>query len=602
MMILTTPTPQCLKWRSDLLDGVSPQDVVFYRSRLDELDQTKGYVFANGWLRDSDKRIEIDKVLSRLGSMKLCVGQEAKRLSKKNVNIALEYVRGVANRLYYCDEWVMDLTGDKLNDWAQEKSRRFEMSSKGKLVREHRDYFDFVKAQAALADALFNCWDDLGKVEALILRMFTPEWWKRQAKKQYRHIENIRRECGQVCYKESAYVSRWGIQRHRKQKQANRAFLESMEAVNQYEQSFTLSQLAEKSISNPIHCKAELMVRVKGCQFLAVEHGHVGWFITLTCPSKYHAIHKETGHRNGKFYAFGCPTPRDAQRHLQDVWDAFGKACSNKGIHYYGVRVVEPHHDGTPHWHLILFTHPSQSGAMLDEFKKQAFKVDGEEAGAKKSRFEAKKLDPNKGGAVAYVAKYVAKNIDGVDADGKCIGIDDESDLDFINSAERVQAWKSRYGIRQFQFVGSVSVTVWREIRRLKDSIPETFIDIYSAAKANDWKQFTILMGGMGAGRKQVIKPFYEEGENNQFGEPTKSVKGLVSFMVKPERKDKEAQTVVAEYVPTRLYEWIVQRVGVVSGSVSWALSEGAAKPFPRTRVNNSPPPDRREKINVVYQ
>ena len=81
--------------------------------------------------------------------------------------------------------------------------------------------------------------------------------------------------------------------------------------------------------------------------------------------------------------------------------------------------------------------------------------MDGEEAGAKKSRFEAKKLDPAKGGAVAYVAKYVAKNIDGVDADGKCIGVDDETDLDFINSAERVQAWKSRHGIRQFQFVGS---------------------------------------------------------------------------------------------------------------------------------------------------
>lgn len=575
-MILTTPTAECVKWRNQLLDGVSPQDVGFYRSRLDELDRTKGYVAANTWLRDSGKRIEIDKMLSRLGSMRPCVQAEAKRLSKKNINTALVWVRSVVDRLWYCEEWIMDLTGDKLSDWAKEKSRRFEMSAKGKLVRLHDDFFEFVKAQAKLAGSLFNCWDDLDKIEALIHRMFTPEWWKRQAKRQYRNIENIRRECGQVCYKQSAYVSRWGIQRFRKQRQANRAYLESMEAVNQYQESFTLAQLAQKSISNPINCKAELMTRIKGCQHFAVENGHKCWFITLTCPSKYHAIHKETGWRNSKFEAFGRPTPRDAQAHLNEVWQAFGKACSNKGIHHYGIRTVEPHHDGTPHWHLILFVNPEQSGAMLGEFRKQAYKVDGEEAGAAKRRFEARPIDPAKGGAAAYVAKYVAKNIDGLNTDGECIGIDDETDLDFINSAERVQAWKSRHGIRQFQFVGSVSITVWREIRRLKDSIPKTFLNIYEAAKANDWKRFTQLMGGMGAGRNQTLKPFYESLELNQFGEPKQCVKGLIA--------------VTAEYLSTRLYEWTVQRVGSGSG-LGLDLQE-AAKPFPSSRVNNSPPRD----------
>ncbi|MFT2112165.1 replication endonuclease [Marinomonas sp. 2405UD68-3] len=582
-MILSTPTPQCIKWRSDLLDGVSPQHVGFYRSRLDELDREKGYVAANTWLRESEKRIKIDKIVSRLGSMSACVKREAERLSKKNINTALSWVVSVSDRLFYCDELIAELTADKLESWAQEKSRRFEMSAKSKQAKFRDDFFDYVKNQARVARALFNSWDDDEKLAALILRMYTPEWWKRQAKNQYRHVENVRRECGQVCYKESAYVSRWGIQRFRRQKQNNRAYLESMEAVNQYEQKFLLSQLAEKSISNPIHCKAELMVRVKGCQSLAVEHGHDAYFITLTCPSKYHAIHKETGHRNGKFQAFGCPTPRDAQQHLRAVFDAFGKACSNKGLHYYGIRTVEPHHDGTPHWHLILFVDPKQATVILGEFRKQAFKIDGEEAGAKKHRFEARKIDPATGGAAAYVAKYIAKNIDGVDAYGKILGTDEESDLDTISSAERVQAWKSRHGIRQFQFVGSVSVTVWREIRRLKDSIPETFIDIYNAAKASDWKQFTVLMGGMWAGRNQTVKPFYESLELNQFGEPKKCVRGLVS--------------VTAEYVSTRLYEWAIQRVGSVSGL---ELQE-AAKPFPSSRVNNSPPPDSWRKINVVY-
>lgn len=582
-MFEAVPTPQCRTWRSRLLEGLSPQDAEQIQARLDELDQSAGYIAANEWLRGAAARLEITTLLGRLGSMRLCVEQETKRLTKRSgTGAALEYVRGVCSRLFYCDEWVQDLTSDKLNDWAQEKSRRFEMSAKGKLVRLHADFFEYVQKQASDARALFDEWDDPDKVEALVLRMFTPEWWKRQAKRQYRQVENIRRECGQVCENQSAYVSRWGLNRFRKQCQANRAYLESMEAVNQHGQTFTLADLSEKSVSNPVNLKAELMTRIKGCQAFAIDHGHDAYFLTVTCPSKYHAIHKESGYRNSKFYEFGRPTPRDAQEHLKGVWSAFGKACSNKGINYYGIRTVEPHHDGAPHWHMILFVHPSQAAAMLGELRKQAFKVDGQEAGAAKHRFDAKKIDPAKGGAAAYVAKYIAKNIDGTTAAGEFLGIDEESGIDSISAAERVQAWKARHGIRQFQFVGSVSITVWREIRRLKDSIPDAFIGIYSAAKASDWKQFTILMGGMGAGRNQTLKPFYEAGDLNQFGEPTKAVKGLFS--------------VTAEYLSTRLYEWIVQRVG------SGLDLKGAAEPFPGSRVNNSPPPDWRENINVIYQ
>ncbi|TBR44351.1 hypothetical protein CBF23_003270 [Marinomonas agarivorans] len=565
------PTLQCVNWRDELLSGVSSEYANRLTERLTDLDLKKGYVQANTWLRGNIERYQI---LSQLGSMKLCVGQEVERISKREDNkAAMRYLKGVKKRLRYCDEWIMDLSGDKLKTWANEKSRRFEMSYTA-LRHKHKNHvLMFVKKNATQARSLFDDWEEPEKVDAIIKRMVTPEWWIRQAKRQYRVIENIRRECGQVCHKESAYVSRWGIQRFRKQKQTNRAFLESFEAVNQFEQKFTLSELAEKSISNSYHCKAELMVRIKGCQFLAVENGHDCHFITLTCPSKYHAIHKENGYRNSKFYAFGRPSPRDANDHLKKVWADFGKACSNKDIKHYGIRTVEPHHDGTPHWHLILFTHPDQTQEMLSEFKKQAYKVDPEEAGAEKRRFDARKIDPAKGGAAAYIAKYIAKNIDGKNNRGECIGVDDESDIDFINSAERVQAWKSRHGIRQFQFFGSVSITVWREIRRLKSEIPKTFIDIYNAAKASDWKRFTVLMGGMGAGRNQVLKPFYESQEKNQFGELKKVVKGLVSL--------------TAEYLATRLYEWTVQRVG--SGSFDLSL-EGAAKPFPSSRVNNSPP------------
>ncbi|WP_394183384.1 replication endonuclease [Marinomonas posidonica] len=557
------PTPQCITWRNELISGLSPQDEGFVRSRLDELDQTKGHVAANTWLRGAIARIELISRLDKTGMRNIVLKEAERRQKRDNQDIAMAWLRSVVDRLYFCDEWITDLVGDKLQEWAKEKSRRFEMSANGFLLKQNAHFFNYIQREAESVNALFDQWDDNDKVHSLMLRMFTPEWWMRQAKRHYRAVENIRRECGQVCNQQSPYVSRWGINRYRKQRQANRAFLESWEATNQYEQTFLLSDLADKSISNPIHNKAELSVRIKGLQYLAVQYGHIGLFITMTCPSKYHPVHKESGYRNKKFYDFGCPSPRDAHHYLNNQWAKIRAACKREGIHFYGVRVVEPHHDGTPHWHLILFADRKQSTRLIDIAKGYAFEVDGDEKGAQESRFDYSYLDPAKGGAASYVAKYIAKNIDGLSADGKPLDIlDEETGRTFVDSAERVQAWKSRHGIRQFQFLGSSSVTVWREIRRLKDAIPKTFIDVYNAAKANDWKRYTELMG---SGKNQALRPLYEQGENNQFGEPSIKIKGLVS--------------IVAEYLPTRLYEWTIQRVG--------SLSLGAAQPFPRNRVNN---------------
>ncbi len=90
---------------------------------------------------------------------------------------------------------------------------------------------------------------------------------------------------------------------------------------------------------------------------------------------------------------------------------------------------------------------------------------DGDEKCAAQNRCDFKLIDPKKGSATDYIAKYVSKNIDGEGLDKGVYGEDP------ITAAQRVDAWSSCWCIRQFQQIGGASVSVWRELRRLKKNL-----------------------------------------------------------------------------------------------------------------------------------
>lgn len=107
-------------------------------------------------------------------------------------------------------------------------------------------------------------------------------------------------------------------------------------------------------MANPAIRRCELMTRIRGFENICHELGYVGEFYTLTAPSKYHAT-LNTGYRNGKWNG---ASPADTQSYLTKLWARIRTKLHRQAIRLFGIRVAEPHHDGTPHWHMLMFMLP----------------------------------------------------------------------------------------------------------------------------------------------------------------------------------------------------------------------------------------------------
>ncbi len=120
------------------------------------------------------------------------------------------------------------------------------------------------------------------------------------------------------------------------------------------------------------------MTRMSGFDEIGRVHGHFGCMVTLTCPSSFHKKLAADGRDNPKFDG---STPRDGADYLQKVWTQIRAKLDREGIRVYGFRVAEPHHDGTPHWHFLLFMEPQHQDAFRRIFAKYGCRADREDLG-----------------------------------------------------------------------------------------------------------------------------------------------------------------------------------------------------------------------------
>lgn len=408
---------------------------------------------------------------------------------------------------------------------------------------------------------------DGSNLSACVRRLLCEDWISNKVERLARLCrENVAIAWGEVT-KKTPYISQGGLKAYRAQVAAGEEFLKNVLLVNDaLEETVLLGDAAEQSASNAHIREIELNVRVDGLTQWAERNGLDSYFLTMTAPSKYH-------YNSGKKWCGAMP--RDVQARLVDVWALVRAKLAKSGIAFRGLRVVEPHKDACPHWHMLIFFNPSETARALkiigDEFcREDAHELDT--AKKRKARFDAVKLE-NAKHAARYVAKYISKNLSGetmMNGAKASDAMDHETDLDIVSASERVRAWASFHTIRQFQFFGIESVTVFREIRRLRienaSEEVQALIDATGGVKGDDknpdWYAFEKL-----AGKCDLIK----SESQSRYGEPTKKVKGVL---------------IAGERFITRVGEWMQEQL---TPALRAALKTGGS-PFTWKVVNKCNP------------
>lgn len=421
------------------------------------------------------------------------------------------------------------------------------------VVRVQAFYCRHVLRQRGLLDLWpSDLYESKSKIKraGAIKRMQCPRWWRRVYRKLHaRTVEACGIGLGLVSRAAGLYASDEAVLRRGAQNFRNARALESVTAVNDHGQDYTLAELAAKGTANKVIRRGELLTRIAGFEHIAKDCGHVAYMVTLTCPSRFHKMTTRDGRvfDNPKYKG---ATPNEAQEYLSGQWAKFRAAAARARLPLYGFRIAEPQHDATPHWHVLLFMPAVRerhewktprgvrrvmprrmSNRLLVSLVRRYFwrNDSAGEAGAKAHRVDFERIDWAKGSAVGYVIKYVSKNID-----GHGVGLDLFGN-DAIVSSQRVEAWASTWRIRQFQQIGGAPVGVWRELRRLHpdnlgEHAPDTLRDALSAINVGKiepgiaslaWRKYNAAQGGVLCKRKNMrIKLLKEStGECGTYGE-----------------------------------------------------------------------------------
>ncbi|MES9910747.1 MAG: replication endonuclease [Candidatus Thiodiazotropha sp.] len=365
--------------------------------------------------------------------------------------------------------------------------------------------------------------------EQLENRMRDNNWWRKQLiAEKYRKHEMLQYKKGLVGDKHEysyEYASPLTVKRRNIQREKGQEYLHGTYITDGI-RSFKLSDVARSEKDKFF----DLLNKIDGIDVLAKERGMVSFFITLTLEEEWHPNpkYKKKGHSwNGK-------SPKQAQDELAFRWKKIRESLKNSGLlakEYPNFRVVEPHKDGCPHWHVLVWIKKENLEKLKRPVKKwfpieRKFKNNKGEwetfYQADIREIKKKKGDKNSAKPSSYVQKYLWKNIGNEDN----LEIDKNNKIELENNTvERVDAWRGVWRLRAYQIGGIPRNArgVWSKLRKLKKSPNDDFRKLWKIAKKGCFASFLKEMELMNINAvKNEKENKYGEVVNNYIGIQTK--------------------------------------------------------------------------------
>lgn len=343
-------------------------------------------------------------------------------------------------------------------------------------------------------------------------------------------------------------------------------------------------------VKRPEHKFAKLYTFVKGMESLGQQQKLASAMVTVTLDPGWHPnpLHGKKKW-NGK-------SPREAHNFFCKGWQAIMRDLDRDGIKLSGLRVVEPHRDACPHYHIwLLYRSENETKILLAimRYFPNRLKVRTPGAGelskrdeiyesrvdlaagaprlwlGTKDKFQVEfsrivhRLDANGErrpcSSASYVMKYLMKTLPANISKRSTKPKDGANNSNSSHEAEisRIDAFRSVWGINQGQLFGVAKcLTIWDELRRIHHPPEHPLLkDLWKKARGGDAegrvekfseqkgdaRAFLEALGGLDAarngkqnGKRLVVGRLVEEALN-RYGDVIKRTIGI--RLLEKERK-----------------------------------------------------------------